>query len=388
MTLQLRKFNAKSILFDYDYLLALDTDRCTFCLSPVTVALCISMLEFAGWKTRYFTQIGTEIDQDQIDQWSAKAQQELMVDNCISEIQVQQLIDQSQTQIYYNWSLATTNTEINNFAPVTTFIETSGDDSTTIQERDNALCFACQKFIDAMCLGIQETLHQATTLAQLGAVAVTIVGLLLAPWTGGASLLYATSIVSAIIYLGAGAFTFLSDAILEDDAARQEVACAMWNALRTLAPTKANLISASSGLTGLGTNATLIAAALTLVINEPTNQQNEFASFINVLGEGLVLANAGVLPACECCLVTDTLWDWYNTTDDLTGWTVGSTTDFDPSLITTCQDVLATYHMNLQINPDGMGHNFVANDSPFGGFNSDHYAQVFMHDFDNLLICQ
>lgn len=69
---------AKVVEFDYDYLLALESGQCEYCLSDRTVQLCLSLLETAAWQTRYFSDIGTEIDKDVVENWAATALRELM----------------------------------------------------------------------------------------------------------------------------------------------------------------------------------------------------------------------------------------------------------------------------------------------------------------------
>jgi hypothetical protein len=372
----------KAIQFNYDFLLTLLGEQCMYCLSPVTVQLCISMLEMAGWKTRYFSPDDNPIDPDIVQQWADTAQRELMENDCISATGVNYLVQTDITNLYQQWLTATTNTDINIYSPITTFNSTSGETSDQDAFRLSALCYACQYYVDTACDAIKQTIGSGVNLANLIGSALAIIAVIAAPFSGGASIAVAAALLSACTFLGANAFNFLTAEILDDGDARKEVACALFTQLTGLTPDDTNFYAQAGAILTTGTNAGLIADGIALLIGDAGSRKNQFNAFINVLGEGFVLAQAGVLPECECCPVTDTLWDWYNTTDDLTGWSVGSTSDIDPSLVTACNDALATYHMALQINPDGMGHNFVANNAPFGGFLSDHYAITMYHDFD------
>jgi hypothetical protein len=305
MTLQLRKFNAKAILFDYDFLAALSTDKCMYCLSPVTVQLCISMLEMAGWNTRYFSVIGTGLDQDVIDQWSANAQAELMADQCVDATAINYVTQVDIDNQFNSWSTATSNTQINIYAPVTTFNTTSGETTAQDDFRLSALCYACSYWVDAACEAMKQTIGQGVSLGNIIAIGLGIIAGVLAaasaPLTAGASLAVLTAFLSGCAFLGAGVFGFLSNAILNDASARTEVACNLFQQLTGLAPTKANFYAQAGSITTVNTNAGLIADGIALLINDTGSQEKQFDSFINLLGEGFVMAQSGYLPVCDNC---------------------------------------------------------------------------------------
>jgi len=89
----------KAVNFDYDYLLDFDADTCLYCLSPVTVQLCLSMLEMASWQTRYFSLVGTNIEKDIVQEWADRAQSELMTNFCACPQWRNDPDDPPQTQV-------------------------------------------------------------------------------------------------------------------------------------------------------------------------------------------------------------------------------------------------------------------------------------------------
>lgn len=320
----------KAVQFDYDYLLAFATDKCMYCLSPVTVQLCVSMLETAGWRTRYFSPTDTPIDQDTIQGWAERAQSELMSDNCIDAGAINILVQTNIDATYNDWSTATTNTDINIFSPVTTFNTTTGETSQQDAQRAAALCYACQFYVDAACEAIKTALNEELTFFNIIGAALAVVAAIAAPFTAGASLAVAAAVGSAWIFLGSTVFSFINTLILNDLDARKEVACALLTQLTGIAPTAANFYEQAGGIATLGTNAGLISDAIALLIGETNTQQRQFNSFINILGEGYALAQGGFLPPCECCELDPHVWDWgSNNPDTHDGWEL-LTTDILP----------------------------------------------------------
>jgi len=72
----------KAIAFDYDFIRAQAVDTCLYCLNDQQVAAIQTMLEYLGWKTRWFSLIDTAIDADWIKAFEAELEVSFMADVC------------------------------------------------------------------------------------------------------------------------------------------------------------------------------------------------------------------------------------------------------------------------------------------------------------------
>jgi len=153
----------------------------------------------------------------------------------------------------------------------------------------------------------------------------------------------------------------------------REVACCANAALVGQPITRANWAACLDGCT-FGGGADDLTALL------KSGLAANFESFINVLGQAYLAAQAGV-EDCDCCSAFDLTFDWYNQVDDLTGWTVITTGDFDPALETTLNDAAGDYTAELHVNADGFNHDFVFPIA--GGFTTGHRATGMSFDVSN-----
>lgn len=208
---------------------------------------------------------------------------------------------QFQLQAIFNsWSSVTNNTEINIYAPVTTFVSTAGESAPEAAARVDALCYAVGVMVDLMCEATIQILTQQMNTVNLLAAGMAIVAAVAAYFTLGTTIIVCTAISSALLY----GFSSLAGIIelpqLNNTSARQELACALRDALMPLAPTEANLWAAVDGLTGLSTDATAMLNVMKLLNTRAQDSKQIFQGFINALGEGQQLGLAGVLPPCPC----------------------------------------------------------------------------------------
>jgi len=74
----------KANLLDYDALLPLSDNECSYCLSEREVAILLVFVDYIGWKTRYIAT-ETEIDTNLIDLWSGNLASKLMSGCCGDE---------------------------------------------------------------------------------------------------------------------------------------------------------------------------------------------------------------------------------------------------------------------------------------------------------------
>jgi len=68
----------KIIKWDYDFISGESTDETPVCLSDQERQILLSVLEYVGWSTRWYSDIGTAINQDVIDLWKDNLAYKLM----------------------------------------------------------------------------------------------------------------------------------------------------------------------------------------------------------------------------------------------------------------------------------------------------------------------
>lgn len=76
------KATYKALLLDYDWLLSLSDEECSYCLTEREAQIMLSMVEYVGWKTRYIRQLPSTVDQDVINQWAGNLARKLMSGCC------------------------------------------------------------------------------------------------------------------------------------------------------------------------------------------------------------------------------------------------------------------------------------------------------------------
>jgi hypothetical protein len=84
MVLPNPKQTYKANLLDYDVLLALSDNECSYCLSEREVAMLLPFMDYISWRTRYIAT-ETNIDQETINKWSANLARKLMSGCCGDE---------------------------------------------------------------------------------------------------------------------------------------------------------------------------------------------------------------------------------------------------------------------------------------------------------------
>ena len=73
----------KGILFDYDFIKAKGyTETQGICLTYRERQILLTMMDFVGWKTRWFSKTDQTITQDEIDNWRDKILGKLMFEDC------------------------------------------------------------------------------------------------------------------------------------------------------------------------------------------------------------------------------------------------------------------------------------------------------------------
>lgn len=214
--------------------------------------------------------------------------------------------EQQINQLFDQWQQTTSNTEINPSAPEETFTSSTGEDENRLNARRLALCYATRLYIDGYCEAIKQINESAATWSNLTALALGVGAAVITILSSGATLPLWLALSAGMIQLGTEAYTFLTDSVLDDEIAREAVACLMYNTLKDLAPTAENFATAvdSGTLTG---NAELIRSTLAVDISNEAGLENQFNAFINLLGDSLRPAELGLIDDCPCEGVTVTV---------------------------------------------------------------------------------
>lgn len=226
------------------------------------------------------------------------------------------LIEQNIQNIYQTWNNTTTNTEINQYAPEQTFRSSTGDSEELLDARDKALCSALQIYVAAFCetilelnsLGFFAANLVAAGLGVAGAV-IGAIGVIGAAPSGGTSLPVFLGLSAAVIGLGSSLFQGLTEAILKDTDARQELACCMYKNLRDQVPNQASFIASADGCDDLSANAEMMRSHLAETLNG-IDATDQFHAFINLLGEQTRYGELGLLPDCPCdeCILEEIVY--------------------------------------------------------------------------------
>lgn len=227
------------------------------------------------------------------------------------------------------WADFSVNTDINIYAPVTTFETTTGETTAERQGRIDALCYALRGMVDTMCVAaiqiLDQQINSINLLAALGAIISGVLGLL----SFGTGYVLGFAITSALLYAVGSLAGLVTKPQLENLEARAELACAIRDAIKDLAPTEANLWSTIDGLGGLSDDAMALLSVLQHLHVRAEDSKHIFEAFINALGEGQQLGIAGILPPCECCADTEYVYDYHS----------GDWTTLDPFVELTTSDI-------------------------------------------------
>jgi hypothetical protein len=114
---------------DYDFWLTQSEDRCLYCLSKRQIAIILASLPMSEWRTRWFSEIGTEPDMDLIQATIAELETELMTDHCdldaaITDIQ-NNITTINNNVLTINTNITTINENVTNIDASLTVIDNS-----------------------------------------------------------------------------------------------------------------------------------------------------------------------------------------------------------------------------------------------------------------------
>lgn len=179
-------------------------------------------------------------------------------------------------------------------SPNENFNGSTGESGGTIDQRNTALCNACQQFVAGLCQTIMASRTTAAGMVTALGTGLAIIGLFCPPAAFAALLL--TGVGLALTAAAAG-LNALSDSILGDEALRNGTACCMYTSLKdaALSPeTFAGSLDSCSEWAGL--NIAPLAGAVARVLKE----KETYPMFLKALGPAFRSAELGLLPDCEC----------------------------------------------------------------------------------------
>lgn len=171
-------------------------------------------------------------------------------------------------------------------APDTEFNSDSADDGLEAIYRDIALCNACRVLVDVFCA---EQLAQAGYYQQ----ALNLLAGLLAAASGGTG-----GIIGLIIVVAVGVLVDISLDALEDETARANVACCLYENAKGLAISQANFCTIIDGCYESGSSHEN--DIMNGFRNSDFCRTANYVGFLKILAESFRYAEAGLLEDCLC----------------------------------------------------------------------------------------
>ena len=200
------------------------------------------------------------------------------------------------------------------------------DSTATDDVRDLALCHATKEIVDVICEMELERRRLGISAINAGIGGGGIAGLIaavLAAPTGGGSLAVYAAVVAlgvGVAQVGTATFSAASDSVLQNDEARDLVACCMYDALKgqNLTQTLFEQSLDVCGFTG-GTNEAELAGAIAYLLVE----DNVYQTFINRLQWGYKYADLGLVD-CPCDAEWDEEFDFTQVDGLSDGWEISN----------------------------------------------------------------
>lgn len=211
-------------------------------------------------------------------------------------------------EVFYitQWNTYWRNTDtdiytVYNFAPVTTFISTTGEPSEIADRREDALCYAVTKLVRAIYYEAQREKEgqQATTNLVLGGLGILAgVGAIV---SGGATVYLWMGLAATFGALASETLSAIELADLANAEVEAEIACALKNAMKDLAPTAASIKAAANAIRGAQPPNSAYDKMSNLIADLlAAYPDTELANtFLANLSDATNPAFTG-LPACEC----------------------------------------------------------------------------------------
>ena len=167
-----------------------------------------------------------------------------------------------------------------------------------VDDRDAALCYAAALWVDMVCnLEIERRSQTAVGARTIISIVTVVVGAVLAVIGTPALAVAGTAIMNAILQIGVTALSIIDIAVLQNQSARNEVACCLFDNMEGLEPNAANLATSLDACTpALTGDSETIRAALASIMATDDGQ----LSYVALVAEGYDIARLDVLPGCPC----------------------------------------------------------------------------------------
>lgn len=159
---------------------------------------------------------------------------------------------------------------------------------------NRALCSAISELIEITIQTERKRREQEALVIGIVSIALGIASALA---TAGTSLAMGLAVGGGATALGGILYAGVTDAVLSDQFAINEVKCLMYQRLANVKPTKTAFETSLDPTTGLSTNADLIRSVLTTYLNDT----GYHASFLEKIEEGYRLAELGLIGDCSVC---------------------------------------------------------------------------------------
>jgi len=283
--LQVKKWRA--ITYNWDVLSTYGNTTNLYCLTDFQAAWLLSNTQYMRWTSRWSNCPCTSED---LDAMAAELEYNLM--NCFDTSwipQMQYVYQRANDQQLTEFELAYDADGIAGINENTPTDFYNGDDSTN---RQKALCMACETYVKSIITQWSNQLRAAQFALQFAGFIVYEV-----PYVG---------LIAGIVVEALAIATQVAIDAANDQDAIEEVVCCMFNGLYEQAVNQANF---EICLDGCGFDPGSNAAIVRDIIAADIDQDKNWYSFLNALGNAWIYLQAGVDYTCAC--VPETTFSHY-----------------------------------------------------------------------------
>ncbi len=281
---------------------------------------------------------------------------------CLSPSE-QAVLEMLRDQEQRIWDDAVSNTDINPNAPTTSFAAITGDTTGQLGMRGAALCYAAEVFVNWLIEAIRARRDNNLDILRIGGAFWGLVALLAGFFTAGTAWAIGAALASSTLGIAASLFAAYDDTILDSAFNQLKLQCLMIANLRGMAPTEENLPKLFDSPCGLTTDQQSLVDIAKLMMENPATRHDMFTAFINMLGDGMDLAEQNLITQDNCaCEETDGFdvifyfhgeWFFNTTRKGSVGnpqtWDIGEDTQINDGLRTISAGCSASFHLTKPI---------------------------------------
>lgn len=207
------------------------------------------------------------------------------------------------SQQWQDWRNTTNLTQINQYAPVTTWVSAPGDTPQLTIARDQALCIACQDF-GVMALAAVKAVKEQNA-ADQGAILTAVLGVLAALTAAGVIVASAGTATPVILAIGAAIAPALFNVIGAIDTAQltnangKKIGCCLYDYLKDKSVSLSEFQAAAAAVCPDVPPGVHDVVSL-LLNNDAERARDQYHSFISLLGSYVGAGLVSALPDCLC----------------------------------------------------------------------------------------